>query len=261
MTTNLKTIRIIMKSRLILFTLAGVMLSAGGAYAQKGRTITPFTPRVTDSTGKKVYVQPQEVRRSRIAVTVGYGYSAVTSYDSYANKRFPFVENNSPGAHNVPAGHITSSIGPISIGINYEITPWLELNVPFVYSHTKGRQEFRNVTQNGQKDDWFTILPSLRINWVRNNWLSVYTRAGVGVGLGNRWVSVDVDQSAKAIFAYQVSPVGVEMGKGNFCFFVEGGYGFTGAVSAGIKLKVGKVLKDGRTSTGREVNWYDKYLH
>lgn len=250
-----------MKLKLTLLALAAVTLSAGSAYAQRGRTITPFTPRVTDSTGKKVYVQPQEKQQSRIAVTFGYGYSAVTSYDSYANKRFPFMENNSPSAQNVSQGHITGSLGTLSVGFNYEINPWLELNIPFVYSHNKGRQEFRNVTKTGQKDDWFTILPSLRINWVRNNWLSVYTRAGVGVGLGNRWVSVDVDQSAKAIFAYQISPVGVEMGKGRFCFFVEGGYGFTGAVTGGIKLKVGKVLKDGRTSTGRHVNWYDKYLH
>lgn len=250
-----------MKFRSMSLVLAAVLFSVGGTYAQRGRTVTPFTPRVTDSTGKKVYVQPQEVRKSRIAITFGYGYSPVTSYDSYANKRFPFVENNSPGATGVPDGHITGNFGTVSVGINYEITPWLELNVPFVYSHNKGRQEFRDIDQNGQKDDWFTILPSLRVNWVRNNWLSVYTRAGVGFGLGNRWVSTDQDQSAKAIFAYQVSPVGVEMGKGNFCFFVEGGYGFTGAVTAGIKLKVGKVLKDGRTSTGRHVNWYDKYLH
>lgn len=250
-----------MKFKSMLLVLAGAAFSAGGAYAQKGRTVTPFTPRVTDSTGRKVYVQPQEKKLPRIAVTFGYGYSAVTSYDSYANKRFPFMENNSPNAQNVPEGHITGSLGTISVGFNYEITPWLELNIPFVYSHNTGRQEFRQVSQTGQKDNWFTILPNLRINWVRNNWLSVYTRAGVGFGVGTRWVSVDQDQSTKAIFAYQISPVGVEMGKGRFCFFVEGGYGFTGAVTTGIKLKVGKVLQDGRTSTGRHVNWYDKYLH
>lgn len=248
-----------MKSKLLLFSVTGLLLAGGQALAQ--RTITPFTPRVTDSTGKKVYVQPQKVRKSRIAVTFGYGYSPVTSYDSYANKCFPFMENNSPVAKDVPAGHITGNFGTVSVGVNYEITPWLELNIPFVYSHNNGRQEFRDRERTGMKDDWFTIIPNLRINWVRNNWLSVYTRAGVGVGLGNRWVSVDQDQSGKAVFAWQVSPGGIEMGKGNFCFFVEGGYGYTGAVTAGIKLKVGKVLKDGRTSTGRQVEWYEKYLH
>lgn len=248
-----------MKSKLLLFSVTGLLLVGGQALAQ--RTITPFTPRVTDSTGKKVYVQPQKVRKSRIAVTFGYGYSPVTSYDSYANKRFPFMENNSPTAKDVPPGQITGNFGTVSVGFNYEITPWLELNIPLVYSHNNGRQEFLDRASTGMKDDWFTIIPNLRIDWVRNNWLSVYTRAGLGFGLGNRWVSVDQDQSTKAVFAWQVSPAGIEMGKGNFCFFVEGGYGYTGAVTAGIKLKVGKVLKDGRTSTGRQVEWYEKYLY
>lgn len=252
-----------MKFKGMLWVLAGLLLAAGDAHAGGGRTVTPFTPRVTDSTGKKVYVQPQETRRSRIAVTFGYGYSPVTSYDSYANARFPFFYNSAT-TQNDPSARITSCFGTVSVGINYEIAPWLELNVPFVYSHSRGWQTCIRGSQDmsaGQVDDWFTLLPSLRINWVRNDWLSVYTRAGIGLGVGNRWVSVDQDQSVKAIFGWQFSPVGVEMGKGNCCFFVEGGYGFTGAVSAGIKLKVGKVLENGKTSMGRKVNWYDKYLH
>lgn len=249
-----------MKCRGMLLALAVAVLSAaGGVQAREGRTITPFTPRVKDSTGRKVYVQPQKVLRSKIAVTFGYGYSPVTSYDSYANKRFPFRYNNA--AHDIPTepGHVEHCFGTVSFGINYEITPWLELNIPFVYSRNTGRQPFRD-HRSDQNDDWFTLLPNLRINWVRNNWLSVYTRAGIGFGFGTRWVSADQDQSGKAIFGYQISPAGVEMGKGNFCFFVEGGYGFTGAVTAGIKLKVGKVLENGRVSTGRKVNWYDKYF-
>ena len=59
-----------MKLQTTLVILAGIILS-GGAYAQRGRTVTPFTPRVTDSTGRKVYVQPQEKRQSRIAITFG----------------------------------------------------------------------------------------------------------------------------------------------------------------------------------------------
>lgn len=250
-----------MRFKSILLALAAVGAAAvGEAYAQ--RVVTPFTPRVVDSTGKKVYVQPQKIRRSRLAVTFGYGYSPITANSSYANKRFPFVENNSPTVVDPPS-KVTGCFGTVSLGINYEITPWLELNVPFVYSHSKGWQPCVRGSEDisgGQKDDWFTLLPNLRINWVRNNWLSVYTRAGIGFGVGNRWVSIDQDQTVKAIFGWHVSPVGVEMGKGNFCFFVEGGYGFTGAVTAGIKLKVGKMQKNGRVSTGRKVDWYEKYL-
>lgn len=239
------------------------LLSVTGVWAQGGRIVTPFTPREVDSVGRKVYVQPQRERQSRIAVTFSYGYGAVTSFDSYANKRFPFFYNNAQSQED-PEGRITSCFGTVSVGFNYEITPWLELNIPFVYSHSRGWQECvrgSNDMSGYQTDDWVTLLPTLRINWMRNNWLSLYTRMGVGVGIGSRWVACDADQTTKVTFGYQVSPLGVEMGKGKLCFFVEGGYGFTGYVTAGLKLKVGKVLKDGRTSTGRQVNWYDKYLH
>lgn len=248
--------------RLILLSVVWVC-SVTGAWAQGGRIVTPFTPRVADATGKRVYVQPGNEPQSRIAVTLSYGYGAVTSLDWYANKRFPFFYNNSRTQEG-PAGRITSSFGTVSLGFNYEVTPWLELNIPFVYSHNRGWQEFSWGGQNLSgylKDDWVTLLPNLKINWMRNHWLSLYTRAGIGIGVGNRWVSVDQDQTTKALLGYQISPLGVEMGKGKLSFFVEGGYGFTGYVTAGLKLKVGKVLKDGRTSTGRHVEWYEKYLY
>lgn len=263
-----------MKSKFIFLCLTGIIASGafGTTYAQGGRIVTPFTPRITDSTGNRVYVQPQEKRHSRIAVTLSYGYAPVTSFNSYANARFPFIFNNKGqnGTVHYDGGQIDHNLGSISLGFNYEITPWLELNIPFVYSHSTGYQRY--VVDLGQtippidmsgtlSDDWVTILPSVRINWMRNNWLSLYTRVGVGIGIGNRWVSIDADQSTKCVFGYQVSPVGVEMGKGKFCFYIEGGYGYTGCVTAGIKLKVGKVLKNGKTSTGRQVDWYEKYMH
>lgn len=255
-----------MNTNSLRLTVTSIVLSivtAGVAFAQ--RTITPFTPRIIDSTGAKVYIQPQAKKQSDIAITFGYGYSAVSSLDSYANSVFPFITE---AGKMVDGGEITSNTGTFSIGINYEITPWLELNVPFVYSHSKGWQDWNAAADgspaydksDGFKDHWFLILPSLKINWVRNNWLSVYTRAGVGIGMGNRWMNIDADQSSSAVLAYQISPVGIEMGKGMFNFFIEGGYGHTGMVTAGIKLKVGKVLKSGKTSTGRHVDWYDKYL-
>lgn len=254
----------IMKTKLFLIAIVATTLSMatiGTVSAQ--RTITPFTKRVLDSAGKKVYVQPQEKRQSRIAVTFGYGYSAVTSHNSYANGIFPFVHNNL--GRETEGGDITSSLGTISIGFNYEINPWLELNIPFVYSSNKGKQPYimpNGVDESGElKDDWVSLLPSLKINWMRNNWLSLYTRVGVGVSFANRWVTVDQDMTSKVALAYQISPIGVEMGKGRFNFFIEGGYGHVGMVTAGIKFKVGKMLKTGKVSTGRHVDWYDKYLH
>lgn len=263
---NSQQYHITMKTKFLILPLAGLLLSAGSVYAQ--RIITPFTPRIVDSLGRKVYVQPQQKQRSKIAITFQYGYWGATMNNDYANKRFPFIFNNMGGLRSYDPGDIRSSMGSIAIGFNYEINPWLELNIPFVYTHSTGYQryvvhtELKDIDLSGDlKDDWVSILPTLRVNWVRNNWLSVYTRAGIGVGIGNRWVSIDADQSTKCVFAWQVSPVGVEMGKGNLCFFIEGGYGYTGALTGGLKLKIGKMTKEGKVSTGRQVEWYEKYMH
>lgn len=240
-----------------------------GAIAQ--RTITPFTPRVTDEQGRKVYIQPQENPQSKIAVTLGYGFMPVTARDGFSADRFPFHYSGQGASVSYPDGDVTSTLGSISLGVNWEINPWLELNIPLLFSHSTGRQEFlvpvpgdpgQFYDKSGKfEDKWFVLLPNVRINWMRNSWLSLYTRAGIGCGIGNRWFSIDADEATKFVFAWQFSPVGVEMGKGRFNFYVEGGYGFTGVVTAGIKLKVGRIdKKTGKTSTGRSVDWYDKYL-
>lgn len=241
-----------------------LFISAIPASAIAQRTITPFTPRVTDETGRKVYVQPQAKPQSKISVTLGYGFMPVTSRDGYAGDRFPFHYSTQGSAVSYPDGDITSTMGSISLGVNWEINPWLELNVPFVFSHSTGRQEVLiggYDRSGGFKDNWYVLLPSMRINWMRNNWISIYSRVGIGCGFGNRWTSIEADQATQFIFAWQASPIGVEMGTGWFNFFIEGGYGFTGVATAGVKMKIGKIdKKTGKTSTGRSVDWYDKYM-
>lgn len=246
-----------------LFSACAVLfLTVASAAAQ---VVTPFTPRLTDADGNRVYVQPGKKVLPKMAVTFGYGFLPVTSFDSYMNERFPYRDNSVANPNpNHPQGEITGTTGPITVGFSYEFMPWLELNVPFYYQHNAGRQHkvaMSNSQWGSSTDDLFGILPNVRINWLRNDWLSLYSRAGIGLGFGKRWVSLDQDDTSKAMFGFQFSPVGIELGAGRFCFFAEGGWGYTGAVSAGIKLKVGKVTKEGKTSTGRKVNWYDKHLN
>lgn len=250
--------KILIVCSLLVGSVATSMAQYGGGF------VTPFTPRVTDSLGRKVYVQPQRKRHPKIAITFGYGYRPVTSLNSHMNDKFPFRENNvALPSSSFVQGDITSTVGPIMVGFSYEFMPWLELNVPFMYQHNNGLQPptpGMSYESGYFKDDLFIILPNVRLNWLRNNWLSVYTRAGVGLGFGQRYVSVDADDTNKAMFAWHVSPLGVEMGAGRVCFFAEGGWGYMGAISAGVKVKVGRVLSDGRTSKGRKVEWYEKYL-
>lgn len=231
-------------------------------YAQD-RIVTPFTPRVVQPDGTKVYVKTQP-NSGRFGLSVGYGFMPASSFNSTANQ---YLIYTNPGDGKRSDGNITSSMGAVHFAFNYEINPWLELSIPIVYSRNWGTQNFPvridgvQHTKSGYlRDNWFSLIPSVRVNWMRNSWLSLYSRAGVGISLANRNRGIDNDLYSSPAFAWQFSPVGIEMGR-KVCFYLEAGYGFTGVINGGVKFKIGKVLEDGSISTGRKVEWYEKYMH
>lgn len=248
-------IKIVILSILMVIPLASIGQS---------RIVTPFTPREINADGQKEYVKVQP-GSSRRAITVGYGFMPASSINSFANSTLIYTH---PGSGKRTAGDITSSMGTISIGFSYEFTPWLELNIPLVYSKNWGTQphHFKNATtkewmsdEGYLRDNWFSLIPNVRINWMRNDWLSLYSRVGVGIALANRNRGIDNDLYSAPAFVWQFSPVGAEFGR-KVCFFIEGGFGYTGVVTGGVKFKVGKMLKDGTMSNGRQVEWYEKYM-
>ncbi len=246
----------------------------------QSRIVTPFTPREVDSTGKKVYVDPQP-ETSRRSISIGYGFMPATMSNSIVD--FQKLAYADPRGKIYP--QLNSSSGTISASFGYEATPWLEVNLAMAYTRNWGTYNSEYVETS--RDNWFIILPSARINWLRNSWFSLYSRVGAGPSFVNRefgtwvyisdpdWVDdpdddsdeptmwgVSMSTTASAMaFAWQLTPIGVEMGKGRVCFFAEGGYGFMGTVNVGLKLKVGKRLPGGTMSNGRDQGeWYEKYM-
>lgn len=227
------------------------------------RIVTPFTKRVTNEDGQKVYIKTQPTL-SRRSISVGYGFMPASSINSIANQSLIYT---SPGNGYRIEGNIGSTMGSVNFAFNYELTPWLEISIPIIYSKNWGVQPvYRShyneqiyVTEGYLRDNWFTLMPGARISWMRNSWLSLYSRASIGISLANRNRGIDNDMFSAPAFAYQFSPVGAEFGKA-VCFYIEAGFGFTGVVTAGVKFKVGKVLQDGSSSNGRQVEWYEKYM-
>lgn len=232
------------------------------ALGAQNRVVTPFTPRVVNEDGFKEYVRIKP-KAGPFAASVGYGFMPASSIDQFANQVLPYRRIQGKNA-----GVIESTTGSIMVAFNWEINPWLELTIPLIYSHNNGRHEYRRVLDGSSiyaedgtiRDDWFTLMPSIRVNWMRTSWLSLYSRVGAGISLANRvrFADLAANLESSRAFAWQVSPVGIEMGR-RVCFFVEGGYGFTGVVTGGVKFKMGKVVNK-KVELGRQVDWYDKYL-
>ncbi len=249
----------------------------------QSRIVTPFTPREVDSLGRKVYVDPQP-QASRRSVSVGYGFMSATTSDNVNSIDKIAYVHLQQGYRLHP--HVNGSTGTISVSFGYEATPWLEFNLPMAYAKNWGSCDPVTIKNNAgvpvgrmdlsSTDNWFIILPNARINWLRNGWLSLYSRAGAGVSFVTRSFESKVHSSdpdvemlygasssstaGAAAFAWQLSPVGVEVGTERVGFFAEGGYGFMGIINVGLKFKVGKRLPSGAMSNSKSQRWFEEYM-
>ena len=193
-----------------------IFASVSTGYSQ---IVTPFTPSSRDENGKRIYVNPQENYR-RTSISAGYGY----------------------GSMQMPRRGIFSGVGIFSLSIGHEITPWLELEFPFMLGFAKN---------SGSKDSWYMFMPSVRINWMRNKWLALYSKAGIGMGLHTCDQSFGGNVATdRGVVPWQLSPVGLEIGKGRLNLFVEGGRGYRGFLVVGLKFKLGS----GSGSSARQWN-------
>ena len=222
-----------MKKKLLIFLLLTACVSVG--YSQ---IVTPFTPAGRDDNGKRIYVKPQENYR-RTSLSIGYGgYGSVTMRNWYSNKNAKSVN----GGNNLIDCRLTSLIGTFSLSIGYEVNPWLEIEFPFMVALSQGEFKGTNYSVAKYNDYWYMFMPGMRINWMRNNWLALYSKANIGMTLHRRDESRgrgSTTANDKGGIAWQLSPAGIEIGTGCVNFFVEGGYGYRGFAFAGIKFKLG----------------------
>ena len=188
----------------------GLLLVITGISAGYAQMVTPFTPASRDENGKRIYVNPQENYR-RTSLSAGYGYGSIP----------------------MPRRGVFSGVGIFSLSIGHEITPWLELEFPIMLGFAKNEYV-------GSKDSWYMFMPGMRINWMRNNWLALYSKASIGMALHT------CDQlfggsmaNDRGVVPWQLSPIGCEIGKGWLNLFVEGGYGYRGFLVVGLKFKLG----------------------
>lgn len=94
-------------------------------------------------------------------------------------------------------------------------------------SEIKDNGQVHNCSEND-----ITIMPAIRASWYRTNLLSIYSKVAAGVDFA---VSSDSNDKSETMFAFQVTPIGIEIGKGNIRGMVEAGFGFQGMVMAGIR--------------------------
>lgn len=85
----------------------------------------------------------------------------------------------------------------------------------------------------GQTD--IVVMPTISYHWYNNEHFGVYSKAAAGIDvIAYKDNTKELVNGNTAEFAYQVSPIGIDMGNQKFRFFAEGGVGYQGIVNVGL---------------------------
>ena len=149
----------------------------------------------------------QGSRRSEVSVS--YGVAPVTDWiDSYSD---------------MLTGLFTNA--------NTDLKGWGAVTVQVVYS--SNTQEVRGAGSEIRNRYW-SLLPNVKWNWMNLKVVSFYSRLGAGASFSRSEVGGESDKSTQ--FAFQVSPVGVEVG-GRVAAYAEAGIGTSGCLLVGVRYR------------------------
>ena len=132
--------------------------------------------------------------------------------------------------------------GPFSAEYFYHIKPWLGVGGIFVYGNNKQDILFMKKKDGELKHSYYTLLPAVKFDWLRNKHIGMYSKLGLGVTLRNESIDCDeedVEQEDDTMthFNWQLSLLGFEAGGPKLRGFVELGCGEQGIALVGVRCK------------------------
>ncbi|MFI3295762.1 MAG: hypothetical protein R3Y19_07050 [Rikenellaceae bacterium] len=221
---------------------------------------TPFEKLEYAPGGKAIYKWSNNDKFSKLSISTFYGWNSMMAQDWFNSPTF----NTKYSALTTYPSVANSTSGAIGLGLNIMATPWLEVSIPFVWMCNTGKLQDlpSEVRNNDYNETWFCMLPNVKVSWIFNDWFHLYSRVGFGWGLGNRLernksmneYNAGIQLNHQFAFAWQVSPIGVEFGR-RVVFFAEYGFGTTGTVTAGLKVRFNKIKQQ------KAADWQDSYIH
>ena len=144
-------------------------------------------------------------------ISVGYGVAPVTDWiDAYSDKLLDVLDMKD-------ASMDSCIVGGLGVGAT------------FVYSGNNQRLAGKKIST-----DYYSIMPHLKMRWLNLRILSLYSR--IGVGLTFTESSGEGQSESARQWAFQVSPIGVEIG-GKVAAYAEAGIGTMGSLVAGLRFR------------------------
>ena len=163
----------------------------------------------------------QGSRRSEVSVS--YGFAPVTDWiDAYSD----ILTGPLSGSDADLTGW-----GAVTVGYSFRVIGSLRVGAQVVYSSNK--QEIKG-TSSEIKNRYWSLMPNVKWNWLNLKVVSFYTRVGAGASFSKAKAGDRSDKSTQ--FAFQVSPVGVEVG-GRIAAYAEAGIGTSGSLLVGARYR------------------------
>ncbi len=161
-------------------------------------------------------------------VSLGYGVLPINDVPGIMDDLLPSLAGT---------GEIVKrKTGSINMGYMYRLTPALTVGGMFVYSGAMSSA----VSKGGYiYDNFYSILPQVKFVWYRSGIVGLYSRLAAGVLIADRQYQVGPaveDGATAATFTFQVSPLGVELGR-TIAGFAEVGFGATGVLTLGVRAR------------------------
>jgi hypothetical protein len=185
-----------------------LVVSAAGVSAQEPDYESLFAPEPTHE------------------ISLSYGLWPVTDFvDMFADMFDGLMNTN-------------SHTGAASMSYIYKLNDLIGVGGALVFAGYSG-----DTTQPGlpMYKNFYAILPQAKFNWYRSRTVTLYSRAAAGVtiaALRGRYSAPENPEynKAEAAFIWQLSPIGIEVGR-TFAAYAEAGFGAMGSAMLGIRFK------------------------
>jgi hypothetical protein len=133
--------------------------------------------------------------------------------------------------------------GALNFGYSYKLSKTIRLGFKYSFSQINEDIVLGSSSALGTKNDIYNVLlPNLKLYWSSKNIITLYSRVGAGVVFAKSEQEFDNNQQAnktenKTIFAWQASPLGIEIGHSKIVGFAEAGIGYMGSVQIGVMYR------------------------
>lgn len=176
-----------------------------------------------------VSVNAQSGKETKHEIAVAYGGGSVSEWVD----AFGYV------GVAITGGKIENSkySGPIALEYFYHLNKTISVGAIGVYGQKTEDIVYGNNDPNPikYKNRYATVMPAVKFEWLKNDYLALYSKAAVGATLHT--TSYDGDSDSMVHLNFQASLVGFEAGSKNIRAFAELGWGEQGLLLGGVRVK------------------------